>query len=57
MELLNILIGFHEPFTGAWVEGVKTLGIRKAAEKVDILKRYEAALKERYGDSAYAMEE
>lgn len=57
MELLNILIGFHEPFSGAWVEGVKTLGIRKAAEKVDILERYDAALKERYGDTAYAMEE
>lgn len=57
MEQFNILIGFHEPFTGAWVEGVKTLCIRKSAEKVDILERYDAALKERYGDTAYAMEE
>ena len=49
---MTIQIGFHEPFSGAWVTGTKTLFIRKEAEKIDILDRYEAALKERYGETA-----
>ena len=50
--MITIKIGFHEPFSGAWVEGEKTLFIRKEADKIDILDRYEVALKELYGESA-----
>ena len=54
--IMNIQIGFHEPFTGTWVEGGKTLFIRKAADKIDILDRYETALKELYGETAEVKE-
>lgn len=53
---MTIQIGFHEPFSGAWVEGEKTLFIRKAADKIDILDRYEAALKKLYGETAEVKE-
>lgn len=49
---MTIKIGFYEPFSGAWVEGEKTLFTRRAADKIDILDRYEATLKELYGESA-----
>lgn len=54
--MMTIQIGFHEPFSGAWVEGEKTFFIRKAADKIDILDRYEAALKKLYGETAEVKE-
>jgi hypothetical protein len=54
--MMTIKIGFYEPFTGTWVEGERTVFIRKEADKIDILDRYEAALKELYGEAAYVEE-
>lgn len=49
---LVLHIGFHEPFSGAWVTGGQQLWVKDEKDAQRTTERYTAYFKATYGDSA-----
>lgn len=49
---LVLYIGFHEPFSGAWMTGKRKFGVKNEKDAKETEARYAAYFKERYGQSA-----
>ena len=48
-----IEIGFHDPWTSAWMTGTKRLAADSENDMIKTVQRYDAYYKDTYGASAY----
>ena len=49
----TIDIGFHDPWTSAWMTGSKKMGADSVEDMESTIARYDAYYKDKYGKCAY----